>query len=155
MHSAGPAPPPPASHFRRHPGGGRLFQGAAYAELSFAVSPRAPNDTGPGGALGLGFELLVEIPHTFTPPCLRGTGLAGRLCELLFEQAQASNLRVRPTCSYVSGTFLSRRPELARWVGPPAGRNKRVPKAILTEAHKVGSRNAKYPRSTTRSATTL
>ena len=53
----------------------------------------------------------MSLVHTYTPRRLRGRGLAERLCVEAFMWAAANQLRVDPECTYVSDTFLSRRPE--------------------------------------------
>jgi predicted GNAT family acetyltransferase len=81
-------------------------------------------------------EVVVDIVHTFVPEVHRGRGLAARLCRAAFEaddlrgcrflppiapsgEAGSSSsysepchselLKIRPSCSYVSDTFLPRR----------------------------------------------
>ena len=56
-------------------------------------------------------EGTMSLVHTYTPRRLRGRGLAERLCVEAFRWAAANQLRVDPECTYVSDTFLSRRPE--------------------------------------------
>jgi predicted GNAT family acetyltransferase len=56
---------------------------------------------------------VLEITHTYTPPRLRGRGLAAQLCVSAFAWARARGLAVRSTCSYVRDTFLPRNPQLA------------------------------------------
>ena len=55
-------------------------------------------------------EHEIEMYHTFVPLELRGKGLAEKLCQSAFEYAKKSGLKVRPTCSYISGAFLKKFP---------------------------------------------
>ena len=52
-------------------------------------------------------ENKINFLHTYTPPQLRGKGLAGKIVKFAFEYAKENNLRVIPTCPYI-GTFLER-----------------------------------------------
>jgi predicted GNAT family acetyltransferase len=63
----------------------------------------------------------MDLYHTFVPETLRGRGLAEKLCEAAFEYAKAHSLSVIPSCSYVSGAYLERHPELRPLIrGNPA-----------------------------------
>ena len=124
--------------FRRDPHtplGGALCLGDAYAQFECVTYP---NDGAPHG-----YESVLDIPHTYTPKELRGRGVAARLCETLFEQARIEGYRVRPTCTYVSKTFLPQRPdlrELVKGLGgprPPRVRSKEK-LAAVRESQKVG-----------------
>lgn len=53
----------------------------------------------------------MALVHTYTPASLRGRGFAERLCVEAFTWAASNQLRVNPECSYISETFLCRRPE--------------------------------------------
>ena len=55
----------------------------------------------------------LDIYHTHTDPNLRGNGLAEIACKAAFRHATERGLRVVPSCSYVSGHFVPRHPELA------------------------------------------
>lgn len=46
-----------------------------------------------------GQRMLVD--HTFTPPALRGRGIAARLVERAVRDARARGWRVVPVCPYV------------------------------------------------------
>ena len=59
---------------------------------------------------------VLDIVHTYTPARLRGRGVAGELCRAAFREAHARNMPVRPSCSYVSDTFLPRNPRCASQV---------------------------------------
>ena len=59
-----------------------------------------------------GYEAVVEytlkdnainLYRTFTPPQLRGRGVAGKIVKCALEHAKENNLKVIPTCSYVKG----------------------------------------------------
>jgi len=52
----------------------------------------------------------LAITHTFTPPALRGKGIAGDLVAGFLDDARARGLRIRPVCSYVVAYF-QRHPE--------------------------------------------
>ena len=66
----------------------------------------------------------LDFAHVFVPPAERGKSHAGRILIAAFEYAKAENLRVIPTCPYVSGTFLPRFPKyqplvkLGQWESP-------------------------------------
>jgi uncharacterized protein len=57
-------------------------------------------------------EGVMEIPHVFADPALRGRGVAGRLMEGVLAAARARGLRVRPTCPYAAA-YMRRHPEHA------------------------------------------
>ena len=46
---------------------------------------------------------VIDLYRTFTPPELRGKGVAGKLVKYALEHAKENNLKVIPTCSYVRG----------------------------------------------------
>lgn len=63
-----------------------------------------------------GFEALldykrkgdrIDFYHTYTPPELRGKGIAKVIVEFAFKYASENNLKVIPTCSYVQ-SFVER-----------------------------------------------
>jgi predicted GNAT family acetyltransferase len=54
---------------------------------------------------------LLDVQHTWTPPALRGYGLAARLTAAAFAYAREEGLRVVPTCSYTRG-YVREHPEL-------------------------------------------
>ncbi len=43
--------------------------------------------------------------HTFTPPALRGRGIAKELVEALIADAREEGFRIVPACSYVAQAF--------------------------------------------------
>ncbi len=53
----------------------------------------------------------MDIYHTFTPPELRGRGIAEQLALAAFDYARKNNLKVIPSCSYIKDTFLKRHAE--------------------------------------------
>lgn len=55
-------------------------------------------------------ESTLDLYSTFTPPELRGKGLAEKVVRAAFEYARANNLKVIPTCPYIP-TFLKRNEE--------------------------------------------
>jgi uncharacterized protein len=52
----------------------------------------------------------MDIFETFVPAKARGRGIAERLVAEAFRFARAKGWRVRPSCSYVSDTYLPRHP---------------------------------------------
>ncbi len=54
---------------------------------------------------------ILDIVHTYTPERLRGKGLAAVLAERCFSYAEEQGLKVRPSCTYISGTFLAKFPK--------------------------------------------
>ena len=46
---------------------------------------------------------VIDLYRTFTPPELRGKGVAGKIVKYALEHAKENNLKVIPTCSYVNG----------------------------------------------------
>ena len=50
------------------------------------------------------------MTHTYTPPELRGRGIAEKLVRAALEHARREQLRVVPACSYVA-VFIERHPE--------------------------------------------
>jgi len=53
---------------------------------------------------------IMKLYSTFTPPHLRGRGIAEIIIEHVFNYARENNLKVEPACSYVQ-TFITRRKE--------------------------------------------
>ena len=53
------------------------------------------------------FNDKINLSSTFTPPELRGKGIARIVVEYAFNYAKENNLRVIPTCSYVQA-FVER-----------------------------------------------
>jgi uncharacterized protein len=52
----------------------------------------------------------MVMTHTYTPPELRGRGIAEKLVRAALDYARAERLRVVPACSYVD-IFIQRHPE--------------------------------------------
>lgn len=50
------------------------------------------------------------MSHTYTPPALRGKGIAGAVVRTALEAAREAGRSVVPMCSYVEG-FIQRHPE--------------------------------------------
>ncbi len=46
---------------------------------------------------------VIDLYRTFTPHELRGKGIAGKMVKYALEYAKENNLKVIPSCSYVSG----------------------------------------------------
>lgn len=55
-------------------------------------------------------EHTMDTTYTYTPPDLRGRGLASRVVGSAMEYAQGRGLRVVPSCWYVAG-WIARHPE--------------------------------------------
>ena len=53
------------------------------------------------------FNDKINLSSTFTPPELRGKGIAKIIVEYAFNYAKENNLKVIPTCSYVQA-FVER-----------------------------------------------
>lgn len=53
------------------------------------------------------FDDKINFSSTFTPPELRGKGIAKIIVEYAFNYAKDNNLKVIPTCSYVQA-FVER-----------------------------------------------
>jgi len=47
------------------------------------------------------FNDIIELSYAYTPPEIRGKGIAKIVVEYAFNYAKANNLKVIPTCSYV------------------------------------------------------
>lgn len=56
------------------------------------------------------YDKVMNLYHTYTPPRLRGKGLAEKVVRAAIEYAKENNLKVIPSCSYVA-LFLKRHPE--------------------------------------------
>lgn len=53
---------------------------------------------------------VYDVDHTFTPPAMRGKGVAGKLVRKVISFARENELKIIPTCSYVV-TYFERHPE--------------------------------------------
>ncbi|KAF8762557.1 hypothetical protein HU200_009332 [Digitaria exilis] len=51
---------------------------------------------------------VMDMVHTYVPRSKRGQGVAARLCDAAFAHARDRGMRVVPTCSYISDTYLPR-----------------------------------------------
>lgn len=58
-------------------------------------------------------EHTVDFVSTYTPPPLRGRGIAARIVTHAFEWAEASGYKVIPSCWFVAEVF-DRQPEWRR-----------------------------------------
>lgn len=54
----------------------------------------------------------LDLRHTFTPPALRGQGIAGSVVLFAFAYARANGLKIKPTCPFVQ-RMLREHPEYA------------------------------------------
>jgi predicted GNAT family acetyltransferase len=65
---------------------------------------------------------ILDLTHTFTPPSARGKGIAAQLGDAAVAYAREQGYRVRPSCSYISGTYLPKRGAQAGFrVDPSSG----------------------------------
>lgn len=55
-------------------------------------------------------ENVMELYTTYTPPDLRGKGLAEKVVRAAIEYAKENNFYIIPSCSYVA-VYLQRHPE--------------------------------------------
>lgn len=55
-------------------------------------------------------EHALEYYHTYTPPDMRGQGLAGEITRHALLYARKHNYKVIPSCSYVR-SFIDKHPE--------------------------------------------
>ncbi len=60
-----------------------LEAGGAEAELTYSLA-----------------DGVMSLNHTFTPPAMRGHGVASRLMRAATAHARANGLKLRPVCSY-------------------------------------------------------
>lgn len=49
---------------------------------------------------------VLDLTHTFVPPSGRGKGIAKILCDAAFEFARLEGVAIRPSCSYLTDTYL-------------------------------------------------
>ncbi|ODQ53299.1 hypothetical protein SAICODRAFT_7445 [Saitoella complicata NRRL Y-17804] len=63
---------------------------------------------------------LYTFSHTYTPPSLRGRGLASILTKAAMEYAASAGWRVRPDCEYVR-----------EWAGKRRGRDELVGRVVV------------------------
>ncbi|KAJ1271022.1 hypothetical protein BS78_06G096800 [Paspalum vaginatum] len=66
--------------------------------------------------IGGGGGAVMDMVHTYVPRSKRGQGLAALLCDAAFAHARSRGMRVVPTCSYISDTYLPRNPALKELV---------------------------------------
>lgn len=78
------------------------------------------------GAARLEYRLLasppkvLEIYRTFVPSELRGKKIADRMAEACFEYAKENQFAIRPSCSFISSTFLERNPQWSSIIELPS-----------------------------------
>ena len=53
----------------------------------------------------------LDLRHTYTPPSLRGQGIAERLTKAAFDYAEQQGVKVIPTCPYISDKYLVKHPD--------------------------------------------
>ncbi len=59
-------------------------------------------------------DQLVEAYSTFVPDAGRGKGIAGLLADDFFKFVKEEDLKVQPTCSYISN-YMDKHPELKEY----------------------------------------
>src|ERR1700712_1408300 len=59
-----------------------------------------------------------DITHTYADPAFRGTGVASRLVQYVFDEARAGGIRIIPSCPYIP-VWVSRHPAEADLIAPP------------------------------------
>lgn len=52
-------------------------------------------------------DKVIEAYHTLVKPELKGQGIAGKLFDKLIEYAEANDLKIIPSCSYVEKKMKS------------------------------------------------
>jgi predicted GNAT family acetyltransferase len=52
----------------------------------------------------------LDYAHTFTPPALRGRGIAGQITKVALEYAMTHHYKVIPTCPFVR-SYIEAHPE--------------------------------------------
>jgi uncharacterized protein len=80
----------------RHNAAEHRFEAVVDGQLSVADYERQGNE--------------IVFTHTYTPPALRGRGIAEQLVRAALEYARTEKLRVVPACSYVA-VFIDRHAE--------------------------------------------
>ena len=55
---------------------------------------------------------LLDLTHTAVPASRRNQGWAEKVVEAAFLYAQKEGLKIRPSCSYISSTFIKKRTDL-------------------------------------------
>ncbi|MGA8264189.1 MAG: GNAT family N-acetyltransferase [Ignavibacteriaceae bacterium] len=72
-----------------------------------------------GGDVYLRYSIMsdnrISFDFTYTPPELRGNGLAAIVVRAGFKYAEENNLKIIPACPYIY-TFLERYPEYNKFV---------------------------------------
>jgi predicted GNAT family acetyltransferase len=63
-------------------------------------------------------DTTVDFASTYTPPELRGRGIAARIVRRALEWADAEGLRVVPSCWFVA-EYVEREPEWKRLIASP------------------------------------
>lgn len=62
-------------------------------------------------------EQTLTILHVFSPPELRGSGVAGQLMQGIVERIRKEGLTLRPVCSYAE-VWMARHPEHGDLLAP-------------------------------------
>ena len=72
-----------------------------------------------GHTVSVDYEMngnVMDITHTYSPPELRGRGLAEEVTKAAFEYAKEHELKIIPSCSYTRLTFIPKHGEYASLV---------------------------------------
>lgn len=62
-------------------------------------------------------EQVLTILHVFSPPELRGTGVAAQLMQGIVDLARKDGMQLRPVCSYAE-VWMARHPEHGDLLAP-------------------------------------
>ncbi|KAG2566249.1 acetyltransferase At1g77540-like [Panicum virgatum] len=108
------APPPETEGIVWREDAGRFETPDGEAFLQYHLLPGGGR--GGGGAPPAAAAAVMDMVHTYVPRSKRGQGLAARLCDAAFAHARGRGMRVVPTCSYISDTYLPRNPALKELV---------------------------------------
>jgi predicted GNAT family acetyltransferase len=54
---------------------------------------------------------VMNMTHTWTSPAARGRGFASKITLCAFQHCLAQGMKVRPSCTFISGRFLRKHPE--------------------------------------------
>ena len=95
------APRPPVAHDGEQRRFVITLPGGDSAHLEYEIA-----DSSASAALGCGAGTLMDLTHTYTPPSARGQGTAAVLVRAAFDWAGKKGMKILPSCTYISATFL-------------------------------------------------
>jgi len=64
-----------------------------------------------------------DLQRTYADPSFRGTSVASKLVQHVFDQARAAQLQIIPSCSYIP-IWVARHPEEADLIRPHTGQHR-------------------------------